>query len=117
MFFLFELNKRIYIILAICWTSRVNEKPLFVLVKGCLQGTGNKISPKNFPPICQFKFLETFIKIYQKLEDNSLNLSLYEAKCLANEYNSTANQFYKTFNGWIRTDQIKYYKFKVENKS
>ena len=91
---------------------------MFVLVKGRLQGTGSKkLSSKNFPPICQFKFLETFAKIYQKIEVNSLNLSLYEAKFLANEYNSAANQFYKTFIDWIRIDQIKYYNFKIENKS
>jgi len=93
----------------------VTQKPMFVLVKGNLQGAGKKITSKNFPPICKFGFLESFAKIYEKIDPNkdSKNLKYSQAKNLDNEYNQSASQFYQVFSDWIRTDGSKYYEFKL----
>lgn len=99
-----------------CWNSgSISQKPIFVLVKGNLQGVGKKITKKHFPPICKFKFFESFERISVKLGEpkSSLELNYSDAKKLPQDYNHSYEEFSKIFSDWIKTDYNKYYEFKI----
>lgn len=102
---------------AVCWSSGINEKATFVLVKGNLQGAGKKFNIKHLAPICKYKFLENFKAILSKLQasqNESTNLSYSDAKILDINYNQSSIEFYKQYSDWIKTDRAKYYDFKLK---
>lgn len=109
------------LILAVCWSLDVKLKPIFVLVKGYLQGaTKNSANKKltNYPPVSKKFFFENFKTVCNKLNENGLikeklgEIEYFEAKNLAIEYNKALDEFHKVYKDWIRTDRQKYYSFK-----
>ncbi|RNA08298.1 tRNA-specific adenosine deaminase 1 [Brachionus plicatilis] len=99
---------------SVCWSYGLIDKPLFVLVKGFLQGASVKNLKKNsnFPPICKYYFYSRFEQIFSKLNSESSIRKCYsEAKQIACEYNEAKEEFFKIYSDWIRTNQEKYYKF------
>jgi hypothetical protein len=102
---------------AICWTSKVNDKQVFVLVKGGMQGSTKK--SKIRPPICKHSFLINFKAIYDRLGLKNLNdqksneLTYYDAKLLAIDYKKAQDEFFIVYNSWLKIDKEKYYRFNV----
>ncbi|CAF0710605.1 unnamed protein product [Brachionus calyciflorus] len=104
---------------SVCWTYGIKTKPIFVLVKGLLQGASlknNKKNSTNYPPICKYSFFSNFKDILVKLgKDEMLIEKKYSfAKNLELNYNQSKIEFFKIYSDWIRTNQEKYYSFTIE---
>lgn len=95
---------------AVCWTRGASFKPLFVLVKGNLQGANPKKKNKsNLPPICKQVFLDSFKTLY--IADDKQPMSYSTLKASASEYSKAADEFYRVYKDWLRIDRDKYYNF------
>ena len=108
---------------AICWIKNLKENPLFVLVKGNLQGAvknpKKSCNIKNKLSICKSSFLESFKFILNKTTTQTTidkidyeNLNYLKAKNLSTDFKLSTEKFYSIYKGWIRTDPNKYYVFK-----
>ena len=83
---------------------------MFVLVKGNLQGA-TKTAPKSkkFIPICKRALFLNYKHLTHLRQEEALNYE--DTKKLATDYNKSAEEFYKIFKDWLRTDQKKFYQF------
>lgn len=114
------MNSRVKILLfivATCWIKNELTKPMFVLVKGNLQGaTKNPKVSKNKPESGSLSKLRiskrSFLESFQLITDSSELLTYSVAKNQGIRYRKAGDQFYKIHKDWIRTNQEQYYQFK-----
>jgi len=109
--YVFFLNK------AVCWSDGIKDKPIFVLVKGSLQGVTKALQNEIFPQISKNFFIKQFKSILVQLVDDQSFVSRLEAlsygdaKNLAKPYNKSLDEFHVIYKDWMKIDRNKYYNF------